>query len=110
MLEDEFIEQLQRKKETQERGLALIREGEAKIAEGRALLEGQTTKAARRARAAGNGVTAEDARAYAEAVRRERPGVTPQELEALVTERARADGKSTKGLVARLRRVVRAED
>ena len=110
MLEDEFIEQLKRKKETQERGLVLIREGEAKIAEGRALLEGQTTKASRRKRAAGNGVTTEEARAYADDVRLERPGVTADELEDLVTERAQADGKSTKGLVARLRKVERARD
>lgn len=108
MDENSIIEQLRADAEHRSKALILIAEGIAKVEEGRALLAGGSARKARKARSprapgSGNGVTTEQARAYAATVRQGTPGIAREELERRVTELAVADGKSTKGLVTRLR-------
>src|SRR5262245_29420869 len=98
-----FLAGVEADAERRSEALLLLREGVAKVSEGISKLDASPLERTPRLRATGRGVSKQEALQYAEAVRRETPGIAQAELEARVTKRALADGKSTKGLLTRLR-------
>lgn len=66
-------------------------------------LGGAPKQTTRTGRGTGRGVSQDEALRYAERVKRETPSASQEEVEARVTQLAREAGKSTKGLLARLR-------
>lgn len=54
----------------------------------------------------GNGVSKAELQVYVSEINKIDPGISQSELEAKVTTKAKQDGKSTKGLISRLRSVL----
>ena len=103
MIEDSIIEELTRAKKAREEAVIELKELHARLGSVLEKLGAKSTPKTGQPRANGTGVTLAEALAYAEEVRREIPGITQEELERRVSERAKHDGKSTKGLARKLR-------